>query len=102
LNGGHIELDSLGAPIGIIPDFEYEQSTATLEHGDRLYLYSDGIVEIPKPDGTVWSYSEFLSFTQTDALKVADPIARLLEYTRGLQGAEQYTDDVSIIELKLT
>ena len=101
LNGAYVELESLGTPIGIVPDFEYEQSTTTLEKGDRLYIYSDGIAEIPKPDGTVWSYSEFLSFVQTDALKVADPIARLLEYTRGLQGAEQYTDDVSIIELKL-
>ena len=89
LNGAYVELESLGTPIGIV------------EKGDRLYIYSDGIAEIPKPDGTVWSYSEFLSFVQTDALKVADPIARLLEYTRGLQGAEQYTDDVSIIELKL-
>ncbi|MDA0214015.1 MAG: SpoIIE family protein phosphatase [Planctomycetota bacterium] len=102
LNGDYKELESLGTPIGIVPDFEYEQSTTTLESGDRLYIYSDGIAEIPKLDGTVWSYSEFLLFVQTDALKVADPIARLLEYTRGLQGTEQYTDDVSIIELKLS
>lgn len=100
-NGDYIELDSLGTPIGIVPDFEYEESSMTLEVGDRLYIYSDGIVEILMPDGTVWSYNEFLSFAQTDALKSADPIARMLEYTRGLQGTEQYTDDVSIIELRL-
>ncbi len=98
-NGDFVELDSLGTPVGIVPDFDYEQSTTTLQAGDRMYIYSDGIVEIPRPDGTVWSYSEFLSLAQTDLLKVSDPIARMLEYTRGLQGSDQYSDDVSIIEL---
>ncbi len=100
-NGDFIELDSLGTPVGIVPEFDYEQTSITLEVGDRMYIYSDGIVEIPKPDGTVWSYSEFLAFAQTDLMKVADPIARMLEYTRGLQGSDQYTDDVSLIELAL-
>lgn len=100
-NGDYLELDSLGTPVGIVPDFEYEQSTMTMEVGDRLFIYSDGIVEIPKSDGTVWSYSEFLAFLQTDALRTADPIARMLQYTSGLQGSDQYTDDVSIVELSL-
>lgn len=101
MNGDISELDSLGTPIGIVPDFDYEESSVTLGQGDRVYIYSDGIVEIPKPDGTVWSHSEFQAFARTDALKQRDPIARMLEYTRGLQGSEQFTDDVSIVELTI-
>ncbi|MSR28484.1 MAG: response regulator [Phycisphaerales bacterium] len=100
-SGEWVELDSQGTPVGIVPEFEYEESTVTLEAGDRLYLYSDGIVEIPLPDGSVWSHSEFRAFAQTDALRSADPVARMLSYTRGLQGFEQYTDDVSIVEVAL-
>ncbi|MSR44531.1 MAG: response regulator [Phycisphaerales bacterium] len=100
-NGDYLELDSLGAPVGIIEGNDYEESSVQLESGDRLFLYSDGIVEIELPDGTVWGHSDFQLFARSDALKAADPIARMLEFTRGMQGCEQYADDVSIVELTL-
>lgn len=98
-NGDYIEFDSDGPPVGIVDGFQFTESTAQLEAGDRFYLYSDGIVEIPKPDGTVWAHSDFQRFARSDALKAADPIARMLEFTRGLQGFSHFTDDVSIVEM---
>lgn len=99
LNGDYVEFDSQGPPVGIVDGFEFTQSTAQLEAGDRFYLYSDGIVEIPRPDGTVWAHSDFQLFARSDALKAADPIARMLDFTRGLQGRSQFEDDVSIVEM---
>ncbi len=101
LNGDYAEFDSDGPPVGIVPEFEYSESSAQLQAGDRFYLYSDGIVEIPRPDGTVWAHSDFQRFARTDALKHSDPIARMLEFTRGLQGFQHFTDDVSIVEMKV-
>ncbi|MSR70251.1 MAG: response regulator [Phycisphaerales bacterium] len=101
VNGDYLEFDSGGPPVGIVEGFVFTESTAQLEPGDRFYLYSDGIVEIPKPDGSVWAYSDFQLFARSDALKANDPIARMLEFTRGLQGFSQFTDDVSIVEMKL-
>ncbi len=98
-SGEWTELESQGAPVGIAAGIEYETATVTMEQGDRLFIYSDGIVEIPLPDGSVWSHSEFRAFAQTDALKCSDPVARMLEFTRGLQGTDQYDDDVSIVEV---
>ncbi len=98
-NGDFIEFGSDGPPVGIVGGFEFTESSAQLEQGDRFYVYSDGIVEIPRPDGTVWSHSDFQLFARSDALKAADPIARMLEFTRGLQGFSQFTDDVSIVEM---
>ena len=34
-----------GLPIGVLPDFEYQQRTVQLEPGDRLLLYTDGAFE---------------------------------------------------------
>jgi sigma-B regulation protein RsbU (phosphoserine phosphatase) len=34
-----------GMPVGLFPDAEYQDSDFTLDVGDRLYLYSDGITE---------------------------------------------------------
>lgn len=32
-------------PVGLFPDADYQDSHFTLDIGDRLYLYSDGITE---------------------------------------------------------
>ena len=57
-NGGHnppiiVSLDgdstvlpmTGGIALGVVPDFEYEQTTATLNPGDTLILYTDGVTE---------------------------------------------------------
>jgi sigma-B regulation protein RsbU (phosphoserine phosphatase) len=35
-----------GIPIGIQSDFDYQENTLQLSHGDRVYLYSDGVLEV--------------------------------------------------------
>lgn len=34
-----------GAPLGIIPDVNYAQEEISLESGDRVFLYTDGVIE---------------------------------------------------------
>jgi sigma-B regulation protein RsbU (phosphoserine phosphatase) len=49
-DGRVMSLDQNGAlPLGIMTGQEYEQSTITLEHGDLLLLYTDGITEARGP-----------------------------------------------------
>lgn len=38
-------LSSGGMPLGLTPDAEFQQLEAALETGDRIYLYTDGIIE---------------------------------------------------------
>jgi sigma-B regulation protein RsbU (phosphoserine phosphatase) len=38
-----------GLPLGIFPNQAYEQTTVTLEPGDLLLLYTDGITEAMAP-----------------------------------------------------
>ncbi|OMQ20075.1 response regulator [Serratia oryzae] len=45
-----------GMPVGLFPEAEYQDSHFTLESGDRLYLYSDGIIECE--DGQQQLYGE--------------------------------------------
>jgi sigma-B regulation protein RsbU (phosphoserine phosphatase) len=37
--------EAQGLPLGILPEAEYSQATITLDHGDVLVLYTDGITE---------------------------------------------------------
>lgn len=40
-----------GLPVGLIPGATYEEFETTLEPGDRMLIFSDGIVECPAPNG---------------------------------------------------
>ncbi|MEO9823593.1 MAG: SpoIIE family protein phosphatase [Paracoccaceae bacterium] len=44
-------LEQEGTPIGLIDDAEFSTASLTLEVGDRLLLYSDGLTECADPDG---------------------------------------------------
>ena len=45
------EVGGRGAILGRFADAGYNQETLSLEPGDRLVLYTDGITEAPNPDG---------------------------------------------------
>ena len=38
-------LDAMGFAIGMFDEADYEESAIDLQHGDRLYLHSDGLTE---------------------------------------------------------
>lgn len=40
-----------GIPLGIEPSFEFEQATLKITPGQRLIVFSDGVVEQPSPEG---------------------------------------------------
>jgi phosphoserine phosphatase RsbU/P len=49
---GHIEeIDSTGPVVGIMPSPRWASMTLTLDAGDQLILYSDGVIEAASPDG---------------------------------------------------
>src|SRR5262249_14352544 len=47
--GEAIRLDAGGTVVGVLESFAYEEGVVTLEHGDRLLLYTDGVVEAQNP-----------------------------------------------------
>jgi serine phosphatase RsbU (regulator of sigma subunit) len=45
------KLETMGAPLGIIEDHEYEGGEAELEPGDMVLSYTDGATEVPDAEG---------------------------------------------------
>jgi serine phosphatase RsbU (regulator of sigma subunit) len=50
-NGSVQRLEANGMPIGLFPGVEYERAEVTLEPGDLVMLYTDGITEAANPQG---------------------------------------------------
>ncbi|HEX6677511.1 MAG TPA: SpoIIE family protein phosphatase [Actinomycetes bacterium] len=53
---GVTELRATGMPLGLLPDMEYDERTATLAPGDSLLLHSDGLAEAHSPDGEMFGF----------------------------------------------
>ncbi|GLZ48927.1 histidine kinase [Actinomycetospora sp. NBRC 106375] len=53
--GGRVEaMDTVGGqPVGLLPDPRFVAATAVLGPGDGLVLYTDGLTEARRPDGTM-------------------------------------------------
>lgn len=52
-NGEHEFVGTGGMPIGLIPSVSFEQVDFYMQPGDRLLLYSDGITEFERADGSM-------------------------------------------------
>ncbi|MCZ8157482.1 MAG: PP2C family protein-serine/threonine phosphatase [Leptospira sp.] len=44
-----LDFKSKGRPLGIFPDSEYTVGKVSLEYGDRIFLYTDGIPDLSSP-----------------------------------------------------
>lgn len=44
-------LEAGGAPVGMFPDWKYEQGAVELHPGDVIVAYTDGVIEAMNPDG---------------------------------------------------
>jgi phosphoserine phosphatase RsbU/P len=90
-----------GPPVGLFPDMEYETIHMRVRPGDRLVLYSDGIIECANREGVQFGEERLLNHLIT---KSPEPLPQLLA---GLEtameewrGTEGFDDDVSMLALE--
>ena len=89
-------------PLAIEFDTLYEQLTISMAPGDRLFVYTDGIIDAPSPGG------ECFGLTRLKDILDANAGASLSELTAAvLNTLKQYTekelthDDVTLIALEI-
>jgi phosphoserine phosphatase RsbU/P len=94
-------LESTGPMVGAIPDLEFQTSSTPLNAFAKLYLYSDGVYEIERTDGSMWPFDDFVEFMKQGPHDQAgdSKMDRLIVYDREIQGREEFVDDCSIVEM---
>lgn len=98
--GGVVELRARGMPLGLMPDMEYEEKETTLAAGDRLLLYSDGLVEAHNASGEMFGFPrlrDLLAHPDCRQDMIACLVARLADFTG--PGWEQ-EDDVTFVSME--
>jgi len=90
-------LHSGGAVIGVVPNLKYPSAHVEVPAHSEVYLFSDGVYEIARPDGSWQSWEEFAQFLQEGQ----PPIESIVRHMRDMHGVEEFEDDFSLVKLKV-
>jgi PAS domain S-box-containing protein len=85
--------------IGGRPDTVYQGETQLISRPSRLYIFSDGVFDITKIDGSIWGLNEFLEFMTKTFNAEHSILDRILGYAQEISRKEEFDDDFTILEI---
>lgn len=88
-----------GSPIGWDLDTIYEAGSVQCGPYARLYVFSDGVYEIRKPDGEMMTYREFTQIVSAAGIEGDGVIEHIEGQARALLGSGSFDDDFSLLEV---
>ncbi len=98
---GTRRLETGGLVVGLFPDVPYDEETITLEPGDLLVLFSDGISEAFDVAGNDFGDDRILEVVQARAADpVPDLMTALLEAVKAFCAGAEPSDDQTVVLLR--
>ena len=93
-----IEKTVHGPPIGFIPGAQYEAYDFTLEPGDKIFLYTDGVNESKGPDGDRFGLDRLLDVLNANKdLSNDELVEKVKEAVQDFAGSEPQFDDMTML-----
>jgi sigma-B regulation protein RsbU (phosphoserine phosphatase) len=97
-NGDVSALDSNGTVVGAFPGAIYDESTLTLESGDLLLCYTDGITEPENPYGEMFGEERLIELVKKHSQRDDRELLQIiLEAVRGWTGTPELQDDMTLL-----
>jgi len=99
---GDVELLKASGPIiGFVPNVAFEARTIEAPPGSRLYVFSDGVYELPQPDGSMGSLEQFVHIVTKPTESGVSSMDRIIRSIRASTTADAFPDDFSLLEIVL-
>lgn len=97
-----VDIKSASLPIGFQEDYAYIEKTIRLAPGDRLYLYSDGILEARNPDLQQFGINRLMhAIEEAGNIPLSESLEHILQSAGDWSESMWIDDDVSLLALEL-
>jgi phosphoserine phosphatase RsbU/P len=100
LNGNIDRLESASLPLGIAPEATFPSSQITLQPGDLLILFTDGVVEAFNSSGEEFSDPRWIDVIRTlPPASAEQTLQNLIQSVEKFVGATRQSDDITCLVL---
>jgi serine phosphatase RsbU (regulator of sigma subunit) len=100
-DSGVKEVEVYGLPLGLTPDAEYDEVQVTLEEGDTVLLYTDGITETMNAARELFGFERLRGFLRRAGDCTAESLVnRIWDETRAYAGEVAQHDDITVVVIK--
>jgi phosphoserine phosphatase RsbU/P len=100
---GLVPLEGGSLPIGVTVNAEYTAYQVSLQPGNRLYLFSDGIYEIFGANKQLLAEKDFLDWlAEASTLPFEQSLDEIIACAWAFQGRTHFPDDVCLVALELS
>lgn len=91
-----------GLPLGLYPEKEYTDSKVSIEKGDTIILFTDGVPELQDEDKNQFGIKRFIGIIKSLAgLSASEITAQIEKELDKFKGKAPQYDDISVLVLKL-
>jgi sigma-B regulation protein RsbU (phosphoserine phosphatase) len=99
-DGTSTELNAEGAVLGQFPQWLYEQSEVQMTRGDKLLLFTDGLVEACNANEESFGEYNLIRIARENPSASAGDLMGLLMRAASQHTGDHFQDDASLIVLK--
>jgi len=94
------ELRATGMPLGLMPGMSYEEKEITLQPGESILLYSDGLVEAHSPQREMFGFPRMQKYVgaHPEGAELIDTLLAELEQFTGEDWEQE--DDITLLTLQ--
>jgi sigma-B regulation protein RsbU (phosphoserine phosphatase) len=94
-----VELRAPGLMIGAVAESHYATKEVTIGAFARLYVFSDGVYEVTRRDGSAFRFEEFTSVLTNPPTSATGELNAIVDHVRQIQGTELLPDDCSLLKV---
>jgi serine phosphatase RsbU (regulator of sigma subunit) len=95
------ELRARGMPLGLMPGMGYEEKEASLNEGESVLFYSDGLVEAHDPKREMFGFPRLRRLVAEHSAEEGSLVGFLMDELRSFTGEGwEQEDDIALVTLR--
>jgi sigma-B regulation protein RsbU (phosphoserine phosphatase) len=99
-NGSHSTLAPTGPAVGMLSNSTYALGHTTLQPGDTLFTYTDGVPEARDGEGRLFGMDRMTAVVTKPGFTAEQMLGRVDDAIRGFVGAAEQNDDITMLAVR--